>query len=82
MKDYIKKLGVIKMKKLNVDGLELTKEQIQLLLAELKDEKVNDVEDLKQYLKGYWYTKDMARKSHLLMSDKPKKKNFALPFDE
>lgn len=82
MKDYIKKREVIIVNKINVDGLELTKEQIKLLLSELKDEKVNNVNELEQYLKGYWYTKDMTLKSHLLLSDKPKKKNFALPFEE
>ncbi len=70
------------MSKLNVDGLELTDEQIKLLLSELKDEKVNNLEDLERYLEGYWYTKDMALKSHLLLSNKPKKKNFSLPFED
>ncbi len=70
------------MSKIKVDGLELTNEQIKLLLSELKEEKINNVEELDQYLKGYWHTKDMTLKSHLLLSDKPKKKNFALPFDE
>lgn len=82
MRGYIEKRGVIKLSKLNVDGLELTDEQIKLLLSELKNEKVKTIEDLEHYLTGYWYTKDMTLKSHLLLSDKPKKKNFSLPFDE
>lgn len=82
MKDYINKQEVIKLSKINVDGLELTDEQIKLLLSELKDEKVETIEDLDRYLKGYWYTKDMSLKSHLLLSNKPKKKNFSIPFEK
>ena len=69
------------MSKLNVDGLDLTDEHIKLLLAELKGEKVNNIADLERYLQGYWYTKDLTLKSHLLLSDKPKKKNFSLPYE-
>lgn len=70
------------MCKINIDGLELTKEQIDLLLSELKEERVSNETDLERYLQGYWYTKDNAMKSHLLMSNHPKKRSFALPFGE
>ncbi len=69
------------MNKLIVDGFELSDEHIKLLLSELKEDRINNIDELEIYLKGYWYTKDMGLKSHLLSSDKPKKKNFALPFE-
>ena len=70
------------MKKITVDGFTLTEEFKQRLLAELKDETVKTDEDLERYLSGYWYTKDMAHESHLLLSPSKKKQNFALPFEE
>lgn len=70
------------MGKIIVDGLELTDEYVKRLLSELKEDKVKTKEDLERYLTNYWYTKDMGLKSHLLLSSQPKKKNFALPFED
>lgn len=70
------------MTKINVEGFELNTQQKQLLLKELKEEGILSEQQLSDYLEQYWYTKDMSLKSHLLMSRHPKKRNFALPFDE
>lgn len=70
------------MKKVVIDGFELKDEYTKRLLKDLKDERVNSVDDLQTYLSDHWYTKDMALKSHLLLCRHPKKRNFALPFDE
>lgn len=70
------------MDKIVVDGYELKDSDIQLLLSELKDERVNSANDLAHYLKDHWYVKDHGRKYHLLVSKYPKKRNFAIPFDE
>jgi hypothetical protein len=64
-----------------IDGLELTEEYVQRLLNELKEDRIKSRADLEHYLQGYWYTKDTVHKSHLLLSEHPKKKNFALPFE-
>jgi len=69
------------MKKIVIDGFELNEDYMNRLLNELKDEGVQSVEDLEIYFKDYWYTKDNSLKSHLLLSKKPKRRNFALPFD-
>jgi len=70
------------MKKIVIDGFELNEEFTNRLLQELKVEGVQSVKDLEIYLKDYWYTKDNGLKSHLLLSQKPKGRNFAIPFDE
>lgn len=70
------------MKKVIVDGFELNKDYIDLLLQELKGERVKTVEDLDRYLKNHWYTKDHATKSHLFVCRHGKKRNFAIPFEE
>ena len=70
------------MKKVVVDGFALTPQYTKMLLEELKDHKVKNEADLERFLSGYWYTKDMGHKSHLLLSPSKKKPNFALPFDE
>src|SRR5699024_881610 len=70
------------MTTINIEGFELNQKQKKLLLKELKEEGIQTEQDLAKYLEQYWYTKDMSMKSHLLMSRHPKKRNFALPFDE
>lgn len=70
------------MKKIVIDGFELSDEYKNRLLKDLKDERVNNVDDLQRYLSDHWYTKDMSVESHLLLCRHPKKRNFALPFDE
>lgn len=70
------------MSKLIVDGFELTDEYTKRLLAELKNDGVKTTKDLEHYLTNYWYTKDMKQESHLLLSQHPKKKNFAFPFED
>jgi len=70
------------MKKVVVDHFELTEKYVDRLLHELKKEGVITRADLQDYLKDYWYTKDVTLQSHLLMSKNPNKKNFALPFDD
>lgn len=70
------------MKKVVVDGFELTDEYIKRLLFDLKNDKVKNEDDLNTYLKNHWYTKDNQTKSHLLLDKYNKKRNFALPFDE
>ena len=52
-----------------------------MLLNELKDEKIKTTEELERYLKDHWYTKDNARKCHLLVAKHPKKRSFAIPFE-
>ena len=70
------------MKKVIVDGFELSDEYIKRLLFDLKDEKVKNEDDLNHYLKNHWYTKDHQTKSHLLLDKYNKKRNFAFPFEE
>ncbi|MHA6252456.1 hypothetical protein [Oceanobacillus sp. CAU 1775] len=70
------------MKKITVDDFELNEEQINMLLSELKNDKVNTADDLDKYLKDHSYMKDNSSKFHLLVSKYPKKRNFAIPFDE
>ena len=70
------------MERLEVDGFELNKEQIDMLLEELNDDKVKKPADLERYLKNHSYIKDAARNYHLLVSKSPKKRNFAIPFEE
>lgn len=70
------------MKKITIDGFTLTEEYKKRLFAELASERVKTDEDLERYLSGYWYTKDMAHESHLLLSPTKKKQSFALPFEE
>lgn len=65
-----------------IDGFELNEDFTNRLLHELRGEGVQSVNDLEKYFKDYWYTKDNRLKSHLLLSKKPKGRNFALPFDE
>lgn len=70
------------MKQVIVDGFELSDEYKKRLLSDLKGEGVKNEEDLQLYLNDHWHTKDMALKSHLLLCRHPKKRNFALPFEE
>lgn len=70
------------MDKICVDDFQLSEQHIQLLLAELKEEKVSTKEQLKRYLQNYEYVNDPTRQFHLLLSPTKKKKNFALPYDE
>lgn len=70
------------MKKIIIDGFELNEDYAKRLLNELKDEGVKSPKDLEIYFKDYWYAKDNSLKSHLLLSKHPKKRNFALPFNE
>jgi len=70
------------MKKIVIDGFELTEEYTERLLHELKEEGVKSKADLEAYFKDYWHTKDVSLKSHLLLCRNPKKRNFALPFDD
>ena len=70
------------MKKIVIDGFELNEEYTKMLLNELKDERVKTVGDLEKYVKGHTYMKNNATKHHLLMSKYPKKRNFAIPFEE
>ncbi len=70
------------MKKIVIDGFELTKDYQDRLLADLKEEGVKTPENLEHYFRDYWYTKDNAMKSHLLLCKHGKKRNFALPFDD
>ena len=70
------------MKKLIVDGFELNKDQIEILLSELKNEGVKSIDDLQHYFKDHWHTEDKGRKCHLLVCRHSKKRNFAIPFDE
>src|SRR5699024_6317402 len=79
---YTMKLTTSEMTTINIEGFELNQKQKKLLLKELKEEGIQTEQDLAKYLEQYWYTKDMSMKSHLLMSRHPKKRNFALPFDE
>lgn len=69
------------MNKIVVGTFELTDEHIDMLLTELKDERVKTAEDLEKYLKDHSYMKDNSSKFHLLVSKYPKKRNFAIPFD-
>jgi len=70
------------MKKIIIDGFELNEDYAKRLLNELKDEGVKSPKDLEIYFKDYWYAKDNSLKSHLLLCKHPKKRNFALPFNE
>lgn len=70
------------MERLEIDGFELNKEQINMLLEELKEQKVKTMTDLESYLKDHEYSKDTARKYHLLVSKYPKKRSFAIPFEK
>lgn len=70
------------MEKIVVDGFELEESYIQLLLDELREEGIRSKVELKNYLKDHWYAKDHGKKCHLLISKYPKKRNFAIPFDE
>lgn len=70
------------MEKIVVDGFELRESYIQLLLDELKNDGIETKEELKKYFQDHWYTKDSGRKCHLLISKYPKKRNFAIPFDD
>jgi len=70
------------MKKIVVDGFELTDEYTKRLLSDLKEDGVKSLEDLQAYLNDHWHTKDLSLKSHLLLCRHPKKRNFALPFEE
>ncbi|HLR69873.1 MAG TPA: hypothetical protein VK085_00400 [Pseudogracilibacillus sp.] len=70
------------MKKVVIDGFELTEDYKQRLLKELKEDGVKTTADLQAYFSDHWYTKDMSLESHLLLCRHPKKRNFALPFDE
>lgn len=69
------------MKKIVVGTFELNESHIDMLLAELKNEKVKTPEDLERYLKDHSYMQDNAAKFHLLVAKYPKKRNFAIPFD-
>lgn len=69
------------MNKIVVGTFELTDEHIDMLLTELKDERVKTAEDLEKYLIDHSYMKDNSSKFHLLVSKYPKKRNFAIPFD-
>lgn len=70
------------MEKIIIDGFELTEEHIEMLLNELKNERVKTTADLERYFKNHWHTKDQASKCHLLVDRYSKKRNFALPFDD
>ena len=70
------------MKRIVIDGFELNEEHINMLLTELKDERVKTTDDLERYFKNHGYIKDNGRKCHLLISKHTKKRNFAIPFDE
>lgn len=70
------------MTKIVIDGFELTEDYKKRLLTELKADGLTSEKDLEDYFTDYWYTKDYALKSHLLLSQHPKKRNFALPFEE
>ena len=70
------------MKHIVVDGFELKQKDIQLLLNELKEERILSLDDLAKYLKDHSYVKDHERKFHLLIAKYPNKRNFAIPFDE
>jgi hypothetical protein len=70
------------MDKLVVDSFELNKEQINLLLTELKDERVQSAKELERYLKDHSYVKDNSRRYHLLVAKHPKKRSFAIPFSD
>lgn len=70
------------MKKIVIDGFELNQEYTKQLLHELKDEGVKSEKDLERYFKSHQYKKDESLRSHLLLSPSPKKRNFAIPFDE
>lgn len=67
---------------IKINDYVLTEDQIKLLLDELKHEGVKTREDLSAYLTGYWYQKDMGRKSHLLLSDLKHKRSFAFPIED
>jgi len=69
------------MKRITIDGFELNEDYMKRLLNDLKKEGVKTEKDLEMYLKDYWYTKDVANQSHLLLSPTPKKKSFAFPFE-
>ena len=70
------------MTTIKIDGFELSSHQKQLLLQDLKEDGIRNEKELADYLTSHWYTKDMSLQSHLLLSRHPKKRNFALPFDE
>lgn len=70
------------MKSIVIDGFEINEEYQKRLLNDLKEERVKTTADLEHYLKDHWYTRDNSLKSHLLLSRHPKKKNFALPFED
>lgn len=70
------------MKNIVVDGFELKRHHIKMLLDELKSEGVKSTDDLERYLKNHWHAKDNARKCDLLVCRHSKKRNFAIPFDE
>lgn len=70
------------MKNLVIDGFEMNEQHIKMLLNDLKDERVKTTDDLEGYLKDHWYTKDNARKCHLLLAKHSNRRNFAIPFDE
>jgi len=72
----------MKMSKVTVGQYELTKKQVQLLLSQLKTERVRNSEDLQRYLKNYEYMDDPSRRCHLLISPTDKKESFAIPYDE
>lgn len=69
------------MAKIAVEQYELSKNEIDMLLVELKDKGITNAKELQRYLKGYAYMKDTARKCHLLISPNDKKESFALPYD-
>lgn len=66
---------------MKIDDFELTKEYIDRLLADLKEDNVQNEEDLARYLKDFKYMNDPTRECHLLISPTPKKKNFAFPYE-
>lgn len=70
------------MKKIVIDGFELHQEQIKQLIQELKSEGVKSEQDLERYFKKHQYKKDDSLRSHLLISPNPKRRNFAIPFDD
>lgn len=68
------------MTKVVVDDFELSEEYVERLLAQLKDERVRNKEDLQRYLRKYSYMNDTARQCHLLISPSEKQESFALPY--
>lgn len=69
------------MKRIVIDNFELNEEHINMLLTELKDEKVKTTDDLERYFKDHRHMKDNEKKCHLLVSKHSNKRNFAIPFD-